>query len=61
MTCETMDLDPSSRRNQFLGTDSKESKERPGVTDTTQLFIDLVRVETRLYNSADARLRATHA
>jgi DNA-binding MarR family transcriptional regulator len=26
----------------------------------TELFFDLVRVETRLYNAADARLRAVH-
>jgi DNA-binding MarR family transcriptional regulator len=30
------------------------------MTDVTQLFIDLVRVETRLYNAVDDRLRATH-
>ncbi|OHV29122.1 MULTISPECIES: MarR family winged helix-turn-helix transcriptional regulator [Pseudofrankia] len=29
-------------------------------TEVTQLFIDLVRVETRLYNAVDARLRAAH-
>jgi DNA-binding MarR family transcriptional regulator len=31
-----------------------------GVTARTQLFVDLVRVETRLYNLVDARLRGTH-
>jgi DNA-binding MarR family transcriptional regulator len=30
------------------------------VTDLGQLFEDLVRVETRLYNAVDARLRAEH-
>jgi DNA-binding MarR family transcriptional regulator len=30
------------------------------VTDVTRLFIDLVRVETRLYNAVDGRLRAAH-
>ncbi len=30
------------------------------VTDLGQLFEDLVRVETRLYNAVDARLRAAH-
>jgi DNA-binding MarR family transcriptional regulator len=30
------------------------------VTDVAQLFSDLVRAETRLYNAVDARLRATH-
>jgi DNA-binding MarR family transcriptional regulator len=30
------------------------------VTDLTSLFTDLVRVETRLYNALDARLKAEH-
>ncbi|TCC34576.1 MarR family transcriptional regulator [Kribbella capetownensis] len=30
------------------------------VTDLTQLFTDLVRLETRLYNVLDARLKAEH-
>lgn len=30
------------------------------MTDLGQLFEDLVRVETRLYNAVDARLRAAH-
>jgi len=31
-----------------------------GVSDLTALFGDLVRVETRLYNAVDDRLRSTH-
>ncbi len=30
------------------------------MTQATALFFDLVRVETRLYNAAEARLRAVH-
>jgi DNA-binding MarR family transcriptional regulator len=30
------------------------------VTQATALFLDLIRVETRLYNAAEARLRAVH-
>lgn len=30
------------------------------MADLGQLFVDLVRVETRLYNAVDARLRAAH-
>ncbi len=30
------------------------------VTDVTRLFVDLVRVETRLYNAVSDRLRAEH-
>lgn len=40
--------------------DSRESGKGAPVTDVAQLFIDLVRVETRLYNAVDDRLRAEH-